>query len=97
MVEAATPVVDVRDVSLVYAGDRVSAGLRALDHVSLSVTQGSFVSLIGPSGCGKSTLLRLVADLLTPTAGDISVGGVTPKAARLARQIGFVFQAGLFG
>jgi NitT/TauT family transport system ATP-binding protein len=90
--DTATPVVDVRDVSLVYAGDRGSAGLRALDRITLSVAEGSFVSLIGPSGCGKSTLLRLVADLLAPTSGVISVGGVTPKAARLARQIGFVFQ-----
>ena len=89
---ADAPVVDVRDVSLVYAGDRGAAGLRALDRVSLAVAKGSFVSLIGPSGCGKSTLLRIVADLLAPTAGTVTVGGATPKAARLARQIGFVFQ-----
>ena len=53
---------------------------------------GGFYALIGPSGCGKSTLLRLVADILAPSAGAITIGGHPPTEARLRHEIGFVFQ-----
>ena len=47
----------------------------ALSPVNLTVEQGEFISIVGPSGCGKSTLLRLVAGLLTPTSGKLSLDG----------------------
>ena len=47
----------------------------ALSGVDLTIAPGSFVSLIGPSGCGKSTLLRLIAGLLHPDAGTLSLDG----------------------
>ncbi|HEX3989974.1 MAG TPA: ATP-binding cassette domain-containing protein [Acetobacteraceae bacterium] len=46
----------------------------------------------GPSGCGKSTLLRVIAGIVQPVAGSVSVLGRTPAKARRDRQIGFVFQ-----
>ncbi|GAA4337825.1 ABC transporter ATP-binding protein [Pigmentiphaga soli] len=64
----------------------------ALDDVSLTLERGSFAAIIGPSGCGKSTLLRLIADILQPTAGSISIEGLPPAQARADRRIGFVFQ-----
>jgi len=67
-------------------------GVCALRDINLSVAPGRFVSLIGPSGCGKSTLLRIVADLLEPEAGRITIAGISPRAARTARKIGMVFQ-----
>ncbi len=68
----------------------------ALDDVSLTIPAGQFVSLIGPSGCGKSTLLRVVADLISPTAGTVRVAGKTARAAREAQDYGIAFQqAGL--
>jgi len=70
-----------------------SAGpVQALGGVTLDVQRGEFIALIGPSGCGKSTLLRLIADVLHPTAGTIEVRGGPPARARLARELGFVFQ-----
>ena len=65
---------------------------RVLHDVSLSVPKGGFVSLIGPSGCGKSTLLKVLAGLLAPTVGEVSVAGVTPIEAVRQRRIGIVFQ-----
>ncbi len=64
----------------------------ALQGLSLDVAQGEFLTLLGPSGCGKSTLLRVVADLIAPNAGEVLVFGQKPEAARLRRDIGFVFQ-----
>jgi len=69
----------------------------ALIDVSLTVQPGEFVSLIGPSGCGKSTLLRLIANLLEPTSGSVSVNKKTAAQARLDQDYGMAFQqAGLF-
>ena len=64
-----------------------------LQDLSIAVGRSEFVSLLGPSGCGKTTLLRLIAGLLAPELGTISVGGrdLTRVAAH-RRNIGVVFQ-----
>ncbi len=67
--------------------------VQALSNVDLTIGKGEFVSFIGPSGCGKTTLLRVIADLEKPTAGSISVNGMTPQEAREKRAYGYVFQA----
>lgn len=69
------------------------AGQSVLRDVSLSISAGQFVSLLGPSGCGKSTLLRLIAGLLTPTAGALTVSSLPPEQARkTSTRMAFVFQ-----
>lgn len=69
----------------------------ALLDLNLIVEPGEFVSLIGPSGCGKSTLLRLIANLLDPSKGSVTVNGKTASQARLDQDYGMAFQqAGLF-
>jgi len=65
---------------------------RALSDINLTVSKGSFVSLIGPSGCGKSTLLKVMAGLIAPTEGEMRVSGVSPQNAVKAKLIGLVFQ-----
>ncbi|MFG3715466.1 ABC transporter ATP-binding protein [Micromonospora sp. NPDC047730] len=66
----------------------------AVDNVDIDVAQGEFVSLLGPSGCGKTTTLRMIAGLITPTAGSIRVGGVDITNRQVhKRDMGMVFQS----
>jgi len=67
--------------------------VHALDNVNLEVERGEFISLIGPSGCGKSTLLRIIADLIQPSSGTVTVNNKPAEQARKDRDYGFVFQS----
>lgn len=88
---SAGPVVEAAGVDLVFPTD--DGPVQALKNVNLLINKGEFVSFIGPSGCGKTTFLRCVAALETPTAGRLSVNGMSAEAARKARAYGYVFQA----
>lgn len=54
----------------------------ALDNVNMRVESGETVAIFGPNGAGKTTLLRLIAGLLRPTKGDVSVRGEHPLEVR---------------
>jgi NitT/TauT family transport system ATP-binding protein len=79
-----------RGIGVRFFSERGS--VTALQGLDLDVAEGEFLALLGPSGCGKSTLLRVVADLLPASRGQIEVFAGAPSAARLRRDIGFVFQ-----
>src|SRR5690349_7917535 len=68
--------------------------LTAVDHISLAVEQGEFLTLLGPSGCGKTTILRMVAGFETPSEGNILLDDedITNRAAS-KRPMGMVFQS----
>ncbi len=85
------PVIEVTDLNMVFRGRGTETV--ALKDANLTIDEGEFISLIGPSGCGKTTLLRLIADLATPTSGQLRVMGKEPRQARLDRDYGYVFQA----
>jgi len=60
-----TPLIEIRKVSKSYGAFSV------LNHISLSIFAGEFLTLLGPSGCGKTTLLRILSGFEQPTQGDI--------------------------
>ncbi len=91
----AAAVIEAKGLELTF--QTADSPVYALSNVNLTVEDGDFISFIGPSGCGKTTLLRVIADLEQPTGGTITVNGMSPSQARLARAYGYVFQApGLF-
>ena len=78
------PILQIEGLSYSY-GDR-----HVLRNLSLSIAAGESVALLGANGSGKSTLLRLVAGLITPSAGQVTLVG-SPAAAGRA-EVGIVFQ-----
>ncbi len=74
-------------LSLTNVGKTFAGKVEALRGMSLTVSEGDFVSLLGPSGCGKSTALRLIAGLTVPTTGQIAW-----HVDHGDHDIGFVFQ-----
>jgi len=82
--------IEVSNLRKVYQSRNGS--VEAIAGISFSVADGEFVSIIGPSGCGKTTLIKIIGDLTEPSAGHVSVDGITPREARLRRMFSFVFQ-----
>ncbi len=85
---AAAPKIAVRGVSKRF-GDEAD-GFLALRDIGLEVREGEFLSIVGESGCGKTTLLRIIAGLIAPSVGEVSIDGHT--VAKPRRDVGFVFQ-----
>jgi NitT/TauT family transport system ATP-binding protein len=81
---AASPVLRIKAVRKYFQD------LEAIRNVSLDVAANEFVSVLGPSGCGKSTLLMMVAGLIAPSEGEITINGTLVTAPR--PEIGVVFQ-----
>jgi putative ABC transport system ATP-binding protein len=77
----------IKNLSKVYTSQHGT--VRALDDISLTVEQGSFVAVTGGSGSGKTTLLLTLGGLIRPTAGSVSFSG---KPVYRNRKVGFVLQ-----
>lgn len=68
-------VLELEHVSKSFAKVESDDVTNALHDISVTMESGEFISLVGPSGCGKSTILRLVAGLIFPTLGRVTVNG----------------------
>ena len=77
------------DLRMEYPGRRDAQSVLAIDRLDLAVTEGEFVSLVGPSGCGKSTFLMIVAGLLFPTSGSLTVAGAVVTGPAPERAVVF--------
>ena len=60
--------------------------------INFTLAHGGFTLIVGPNGAGKTTLLRLLAGLLTPAEGTLTIAGQSPQAWQRAGGIGFVPQ-----
>jgi len=78
-------------VSKMFMTGEPPAPLHAVGPIDLDLRRGEFFAVVGPSGCGKSTLLRLVAGLVAPTGGMVSISGARVTEPR--DDTGIVFQA----
>jgi len=80
----------LENVSKSFAKVESDEVTHALHDVSITMHSGEFISLVGPSGCGKSTILRLVAGLIFPTLGKVTVNG--KEVSEPSPNRGMVFQ-----
>lgn len=89
--------IQVKDISKIYgAGENKVV---ALNHATMTIHEGDFISIMGPSGSGKSTLLHIISGLDAPTSGqvlygdtDIHKGSDKELSAFRRQKIGFIFQ-----
>ncbi|MFB7222754.1 ABC transporter ATP-binding protein [Streptomyces sp. NPDC002596] len=95
---AASPLISFKDVNQVFRlqGQRAAAGsdgkakeLVALKDVNVEIEAGQFVALVGASGCGKTTMLNMLAGLVQPTHGEVSLAGQAPQLPNM--DIGYMF------
>ncbi len=83
----ATVLLDLSAVTKTF-GDQI-----VLAATDLTIDEGSFVSIVGPSGCGKSTLFNIIAGLLAPDAGEVTLEGRNVRGA--TGQVGYMLQKDL--
>jgi energy-coupling factor transport system ATP-binding protein len=82
--------IEAKDLHFAYP-----TGLEALKGINLTVDDGEFLAVMGQNGAGKTTLVKHFNGLLKPTTGEVLVDGVSTRdvsVAKLARNVGFVFQ-----
>lgn len=80
-----------------FVNPRTKQCVVALEDVRLTVEPGEFVAIVGPSGCGKTTLLKVIAGMIAPTSGQLSVQSTASRPSSDDREsgsstIGMVFQ-----
>lgn len=79
--------IEIQNVCKTYK-DASGGSSAVLDGIDLDIRQGEFLSVFGPNGCGKSTLFNIMADLIEPDEGAITIDGKKSTESR----IGYVFQ-----
>ena len=93
-------IIEIKDLSFAYPAEEGKVARNALDHVSLSVDEGSFVAVLGHNGSGKSTLAKMMSMVLAPDSGSVIIGGKNMSAdditdndiLKARRDVGMVFQ-----
>ncbi len=82
--------INLKDVSFEYPG-----GYLAVDNINMEIERGENIAIIGQNGAGKTTTVKMFNKLLTPTAGDVTIGDMNTKdytTAQVSRTVGYVFQ-----
>lgn len=73
-----------------YSYHSLQGETKALQNISFGVKEGEFLAIVGPSGCGKSTLLSIIAGLIKPESGTITVNN--PDGSLLYPRMGYMLQ-----
>lgn len=93
-----SPVLEIKDLEIIYKSRFGRGGHRALRGVTLSVDQGQSLGVVGESGCGKSTLAKAILNLIRPASGSVLFNGremaklPAAEMRRLRRRVQMVFQ-----
>ena len=82
------PLLTLSDIN--YSYHELSGETKALENISFTVNPGEFIAIVGPSGCGKSTLLSMIAGLLVPGSGSLTLNGSPISSVR--SKIGYMLQ-----
>jgi iron complex transport system ATP-binding protein len=93
MNSARTPVVEVRELTIIYSSGKRE--IVALEGVSMGVVVGEVLGLVGPNGSGKTTLIRALTRVVSPASGEISIGGEDVRSlsqSEVARRVAVVQQ-----
>jgi NitT/TauT family transport system ATP-binding protein len=69
------PHIEVEGLTVTYEKPKAAGTLVAVSNANLTITRGTFVTIVGPSGCGKSSLLLTIAGLVKPASGCVRVNG----------------------
>lgn len=80
--------VELKNISMVY--HTLEEETFAIKDLSLNIYEGEILGIVGPSGCGKSTLLSIIAGLIPPSHGSVTVNGI--KVRKPLKNIGYMFQ-----
>ena len=82
------PILELNDVS--YSYHTLDGETKALSDITFSLAPGEFTAVVGPSGCGKSTLLSLIAGLMKPESGTMTLSG--EPLTENSSKIGYMLQ-----
>src|SRR5579875_3070913 len=84
--------IELRELTKTYGPG--ATAVTAVDHVNLTVAPGQVFGFLGPNGAGKTTVIKMICGLVTPTSGEVRVGGfdVRRQRSRAVSQIGAVLE-----
>lgn len=93
--EEFSPAIEIDSLSKTYGGGK-RPDVRAVQDISMSVGAGEVFGLLGPNGAGKTTTIKMIAGLVTPTAGTVRLNGydISKKRSAAVLQIGAVLEGG---
>ncbi len=82
--------IEIREVRFAYTGRKGSAR-PVFEGLNLLIPSGRYVAVMGPNGTGKSTLGKLIKGLLSPSSGEVFIGGLPLKRGEVSPRVGYVF------
>lgn len=83
-------IIELRDVRKTFRDFWLRPSVNAVDGLSLTVRRGEVFGLLGPNGSGKSTTIKMILGLLSPSAGKVSLFGLSPRSVAARRRLGYL-------